>query len=104
MPAVLGHPLISLTLKTITNIKNVELVQKLSTKCLKGLHNVDCDNRLLAVGLDSLELHRLHADLKLTYKILFGLIDVDPNRSFNIYSGPPLHGHNLSITLQHSTT
>ena len=57
------------------------------------MHEVDYQNRLLALGLDSLELRRLRADLTLTYKILFGLIDVDPTTFFNIYNGPPLRGH-----------
>ena len=48
---------------TITNIKQVESVQKRFTKRLKGLHEVDYQNRLLALGLDSLELRRLRADL-----------------------------------------
>ena len=88
---------------TITNNKKVESVQKRITKCLKGLHEVDYQNRLLALGLDSLELRRLRADPTLTYKILFGLIDVDPTQFFNIYNGPPRRGHILSITLQHKT-
>ena len=37
----------------------------------------------------------VRADLTLTYKILFGLIDIDPDSTpfFNIYNGPPLLGH-----------
>ena len=69
---------------TITNIKEVESFQKRFTKRLKCLHEVDYQNRLLALGLDSLELCRLRADLTLTYKILFGLIDVDVQLFFNI--------------------
>ena len=48
---------------------------------------------LLALGLDSLELRGLRADLTLTYNILFALIDVDPTTLLNIYNGPPLRGH-----------
>ena len=68
---------------TIANIKKVLSVQKRFTKRLKGLREVDYQNRLLALGLD----------LTLTYKILFGLIDVDRATFFNIYNGPPLRGH-----------
>ena len=65
------------------------------------MHEVDCQNRLLALGLDSHELRRLRADRTLTYQILFGitdvdrtnLFDVDRTHLFNIYSGPPLRGH-----------
>ena len=49
--------------------------------------------RLLALGLDSLELRRLRADLTLTYKILCGLIEVDRTKLVNIYNGPPLRVH-----------
>ena len=63
---------------SITNIKKVESVQKRFTKGLTCLYEVDYQYRLLALGLDCLELRRLHADLTLTYKILFGLTDVDP--------------------------
>ena len=88
---------------TITNIKKVESIQKRFTKRLKGLHDVDYQNPLFTLGLDSHELRRLRADLTLTYTILSGLIDVDPTHFFNIYNGPPLRGHILSITLQHTT-
>ena len=54
---------------------------------------MDYQNRLLALGLDSLELRRRCAVLTLTYKILFGLIDEDRTQFFNIYNGPPLRGH-----------
>ena len=75
---------------TITNIKMVQSVQKRFTKRLKLLHKVDYQNRLFALGLDSLELRRLSADLTLTYKILFGFIRVDPTTFVNIYNCPPL--------------
>ena len=68
----------------------VETVEKRFTKRLKRLHKVDYENRLFALGLDSLELSRLSAGLTLTYKILFGLIDVDTTTFLNIYNCPPL--------------
>ena len=61
------------------------------------MQDVDYHNCLLAldqaIGVDRLELRRLRADLTLTYNIIFCLIDVDPNKCFNIYNGPPLPGH-----------
>ena len=78
----------------IINIKKVESVQKRFPKFLNDLHNADYYNRLLALGqLDSLKLRRPRADLTLTYKILFGLIDVDPANFWNIYNCQPLRGH-----------
>ena len=69
---------------TITNTKTVEMAKTIKKKhftdLLKCLHAVDYRNRLLALGLDSLELRRRRADLTLTYKILFGLIHVDSNK------------------------
>ena len=70
------------SLSTITNIKKVESVQERFRKRLKGLHEVDYQIRLLELDVDSLKLHRLRSDLILTYKILFGLINVDHTQFF----------------------
>ena len=80
-------------LKLFQTFWKLKYVQKRFTKRLKGLHDLDYRNRLLAFGLDRPELRRLRADLTSTYKILFALNDVEPNQFFNIYNVPPLRGH-----------
>jgi len=47
------------------------------TKRLHGLKNCTYQERLKRLNILSLELRRLHADLILTYRILFGHVDID---------------------------
>jgi ribonucleases P/MRP protein subunit RPP40 len=75
----------------VKDIQRLESVQRQFTKRLSGLRDRDYNYRLRALNLESLELRRLKADLILTYKILFGLIDLDPN---NFFSLQPEHNIN----------
>jgi hypothetical protein len=59
-----------------TSANLIESVQRKFTKRLPGCANLDYASRLATLNLQSLELRRLHFDLIMTYKILFGLIDV----------------------------
>jgi len=54
----------------------VESVQRKFTKRLRGCNNMDYSTRLDHLQLQSLERRRLIADLVLTYRIIFGLIDL----------------------------
>jgi len=54
-------------------------VQRRFTKRLHGLKNCTYQERLKRLNILSLELRRLHADLILTYNILFGHVDIDVN-------------------------
>jgi len=64
---------------TIYAIDKVESVQRRFTKRLYGFHGMEYSTRLNKLNLQSLEYQRLVADLILTYKIIFGLVDIDPN-------------------------
>ena len=59
-----------------------ESVQRRSTKRLHGFHDIEYPTRLNKLNLQSLEYRRLVADLILAYKIIFGLVDIDPNDYF----------------------
>jgi len=48
-----------------------------SPKKLRGCKNMDYSVRLDHLRLQSLERRRLIADLVLTYKIIFGLVDLN---------------------------
>ena len=50
---------------TVGNINKLESVQRSFTKRLTGMHSLSYTARLKAVGLERLELRRLHADLEL---------------------------------------
>lgn len=54
-------------------IESLESVQRRFTKRIAGMYNLTYHQRLNCLGLESLELRRLRADLLLSYKILFGL-------------------------------
>ena len=60
----------------------VERVQRRFTKRLPGLGKLSYAERLNRLNLSSLELRRLHNDLIWCYKILFGLVDIDPTDFF----------------------
>ena len=65
------------------DIERLESVQRRFTKRLTGLRDYDYLTRLKVLHLETLELRRMKADLILTYKILFGHVDLDPNYFFN---------------------
>jgi hypothetical protein len=63
----------------VKDIDSIEKVQRRFTKRLPGMNNMTYYQRLRALGLESLELRRIRIDLLFTYKIMFGLVDL--NRS-----------------------
>jgi len=65
-------------------IDKLESVQRRFTKQFPGLENMDYSSRLTALNLPSLERRRLEADLILTYKIIFGIVDVDASIYFKL--------------------
>jgi len=56
----------------------------------------------MTLGLPTLELRRLRADLLLCYKILNNLIPVKPESYGLILSGTITRGHNKKLHLDHS--
>ena len=52
-------------------------VQKRLTKWLVGMADLDYSHKLPTLGLESLELRRLHHDLLYTYKILSNRMDIN---------------------------
>ena len=52
------------------------------------------------LGLASLEVRRLRADILLVYKILFGMVQVNSNELFTLRNQPYLHGHKYVINKQ----
>jgi len=73
--------------KTPTDFKSdidIESVQRRFTKRLRFLNNMSHSQRLMTLGLETLEVRRSHQDLLLTYKIVFGLINIGSSR-FSLY-------------------
>ena len=65
-----------------SNIDIIEGVQRFFTKRLVRLWNISYSERLIACGIQSLELRRLKTDMILVYKIVHGLISLDIDKYF----------------------
>ena len=85
-------------------VDKVESIQRRFTKRLRVYSHLDYPSHLNALALMSLEKCRLVQDLVLTYKIIFGLLDIDSRKFFlkirpircvnNVTRGNP---YNLSV-------
>jgi len=60
-----------------SEIDRIESVQRRFTKRLRFLNNMSYSQRSISLDLESSEIRRLRQDLLLTYKIVFGLINID---------------------------
>ena len=80
----------------------IEAVQRKFTKRLTGMSGQSYHSRLLRLGLESLEVRRLRADILLVYKILFGMVRVNSNEFFTLRNQPHLRGHKYVINKQRS--
>ena len=62
----------------------LEGVQRRFTKRLPGMKSLSYHQRLTKLDLESLELRRIRADLIFAYKLIFGLIDINPSEFFTV--------------------
>ena len=83
-------------------IELLESVQRRFSKCLYGCQTLCYRDRLKFLNIESLEVRRLRFDLVLTYKIIFGLIDLDRSNIFTINNNPT-RGHQYKILLEHGS-
>jgi len=58
--------------------------------------------RLVKLGLESLELRRISADFVFAYKIIFGLADVNTEDIFTIRASNSQHGHGYKLYMLYS--
>jgi len=83
------------------DIEAVEKVQRKFTKRLKGFGGMSYKERLVGLGLPSLELRRLQLDLLCCYKILFGLVDMDSSNFFKLTPVLKTRGHAYKLFKAH---
>ena len=81
------------------DIENLEKVQRRFTKRLPGLQHLTYCQRLARLQLESLELRGLRLDLVFTYKLVFGLIDVDVSDFFKLRCDDRNRGHQYKLFL-----
>jgi len=78
---------------TVKDIDNIESVQRRFTKQLPGFGALIYAERLRRLGIPSLELRRLHADLFYFYKMVFGYTDLQPSDFFEVAPLSTTRGH-----------
>ncbi len=64
------------------DINQLERVQRLATRLVRGLRHVSYEGRLCQLSLFSLERRRLQADLILAFKIFKGEVGLNPSEFF----------------------
>ncbi len=76
------------------DINQLERVQRLATRLVRGLRHVPYEKRLRQLNFFSLKRRRLRADLVLAFKIFKGEVDLNPSEFFlrppePVYEGTP---------------
>ena len=82
------------------NIELIERVQRRFTKRVVKLKSLTYCQRLSRLNLESLELRRIRCDLIYTYKLLFGLTDLEPTEFFQLRTGTASRGHPYKLLVQ----
>jgi hypothetical protein len=84
------------------DIEYVENVQRRFTKRLPGFKNLSYRDRLRNLNMQSLELRRIHFDLVMCYKIIFGLIDLKFDEFFELSNSIHTRGHRYKLFKKHN--
>ena len=85
----------------LADINKIEDVQRKFSKFLPGLFNISYLERLVILGIDSLEARRVKADLVFLYKMVYGLVRLDVGNFFT-FNAMSTRGHSLKINMQYS--
>jgi len=78
-------------------------VQRWFTKRIKSLSNLTYDERLIKLGNDRFELHRLRTDLLMCYKILLHSIDLHQEDFFTMSSIIKTRGNSYKLIVPNCT-
>ncbi len=79
------------------DINQLERVQRLATRLVRGLRHVPYEERLRQLNLFSLKGRRLRADLILAFKIFKGEVDLNPAEFFLRPPRAGLRGHTYRL-------
>ena len=86
------------------NKRILEQVQCRATKLIPGLGHLPYPERLIYLGLPTLEYQRLRADMVQTYKLTHGLEKVAHDRFFTLDNTTRTRGHAFKITKLRTNT
>ena len=81
----------------LKHIDEIENVQRYFTRKIRGLSSFNYENRLFILGLESLEMRRIKRDLKMCFKIFYGIVDLDINSFFKLSDATLTRGHHFKI-------
>ena len=79
------------------DIDRIDQVQRRFSKRLRGRSNHTYESKLNLLNLTSLELRRLHNDLALCYRIVFGLTVLKFDEFFQRNPATQTHGHAFKL-------
>jgi len=83
-------------------VKDKELIEKIQhrfTKIITQVKHLSDTDRLLKLGLWTLEEHRNRADLIEVYKMIHGLTTISHNRLFELATNKKTRGNSLSLVI-----
>ena len=83
----------------VQDINAIESVQRRFIKRIPCTKNLTYCQRLRGLGIESLELRRLRADLLFTYKLVFGILDMDVSEFFTTQFDDKRRGHCYKLYL-----
>ena len=73
----------------------IESVQRRATRLVKCIKHISYEERLRALGLQSLEFSRERADMIQVYNIMHGIDEIDKDKFFTMHSYGATHGHSV---------
>ena len=80
-------------------INKLERVQKFFTKRIYGFENIPYAERLILLDMKSLEYRRLIIDLKLTFEIICGHVNLDRSAFFEISANNRTRGNRFKLVI-----
>ena len=84
-----------------TDSTEIEKVQRRATKLVKSLSNLEYDERLYRLKLDSLNFRRRRADVIQVFRIVKGIDNIKTSQFFEFQKDERTRGHNLKIFKTH---
>ena len=79
------------------DIELLERVQRRATRMIEGYKTIPYEERLLLLGLTTLETRRLRGDLIETFKIVGGFSRLNKLDFFSMHNSVNTRGHNLKL-------